>query len=60
MKRISFFFASTVVALASDQATPNSVQAGGTKVWLIRAIFAAIVIVCSLLWAVKNKFTDYP
>ena len=28
--------------------------------WAVRAVFLCLIILFALLWAVKNKFTDYP
>ena len=28
--------------------------------WAVRLVFLGLIILFALLWAVKNKFTDYP
>lgn len=28
--------------------------------WVVRGVFLGLIILFALLWAVKNKFTDYP
>lgn len=28
--------------------------------WVVRGVFLSLVILFALLWAIKNKFTDYP
>ena len=28
--------------------------------WAVRLFFLALIILFAVLWAVKNKFTDYP
>jgi hypothetical protein len=60
MKRILSFLSPSVLAFASDQPRSGNTHPATFEGWLIRAFFAILVIICGLLWAVKNKFTDYP
>jgi len=58
MKQILLLLACAFIVQAADQTA--AAQNGNSKVWLIRGLFALLIIVCGVLWAVKNKFTDYP
>jgi hypothetical protein len=58
MKRIALLISCSFIAQAADQTA--AAQTGNSKAWLIRGVFALVIIVCGLFWAVKNKFTDYP
>lgn len=60
MKRILLLFYTSVLAFASDQLASGGTHSAGSDGWLIRAFFAILIIICGVLWAVKNKFTDYP
>jgi len=60
MKRILSFLSLCVLAFASDQQASGNTHPVAFEGWVIRAFFAILVIICGLLWAVKNKFTDYP
>jgi len=60
MKRITLFLATCLVAFASNQVATGNAHNSDSNVWLIRALFGLLIIVCGLLWAFKNKFTDYP
>ena len=58
MKRIALLISCSLIARAADQTA--AVQTGNSRVWLIRGVFALLILVCGVFWAVKNKFTDYP
>jgi hypothetical protein len=60
MKRVVLFFVYSLIAFASNQGAAGNAHNGDSNVWLVRALFGLLVIVCGLLWAFKNKFTDYP
>jgi hypothetical protein len=58
MKRILLLMACAISVQAADQTA--AAQTASSRVWLVRGLFALLIIVCGILWAVKNKFTDYP